>query len=234
MAADMVTRVRYLSIAGCLAFASAGFAQYTMDLTGVGNGNSAEGVYVSPYTGSIWAGGYSGGGAPQTPALYSNGYLICDDFSDESFVGDVWNASATNAGNLNGSELFATSYSGYTVQQNYDAVAWLANQLLSGGNVNNATTQTDISFAIWDIMDGANPSLTANNPDGGAASWMSNAFTQVITDGYIGTNVTVFTPSAEPGCREQRIPGVPGSRRRAQWWTSGFCAGAVVGCAAGL
>ncbi len=188
----MIGLSRYFAGAGFLIFASAGFAQYTMDLTGVGNGNSADGVYVSPYQGSIWNGAYSGDGAPTSTPLYS-GYVICDDFSDESYVGDVWNASATNASTLNGSELFTTSTSSYSVQQNYDAVAWLANQLLLPANVKDATAQTNISFAIWDIMDGQK-----TDPDGGAAGEITDAFNAVI-GGYVGDNVTVFTPAPKAG-----------------------------------
>jgi hypothetical protein len=177
----MIKQIRYLGVAGFLTFASAGFAQYTMALTGVGNGNSAGGVYVSPYMGSIW------NGTPSGSPLYS-GAVICDDFSDESYVGDVWNATAVNASNLNGSELFTTSDTAYTVQQNYDAVAWLANQLLLDDN--DPTAQANYSFAIWDIMDGA-----STDPDGGALTLIGDAFTAIQTSSNIYTNVTVFTPA---------------------------------------
>jgi len=193
----MIKQIRYLAIAGFLVFASSGFAQYTMDLWGVGNGANADGVYVSPYQGSIWNGAYSGsGGAPNSPALYS-GYVICDDFSDESYVGDVWNASATNAANLDGSELFTTSKSGYTVQQNYDAVAWLANDLVDSSNADDPTAQTNISFAIWDIMDG-----DTTDPDGGATGpdgLIAQAFAAIENPADIYTNVTVFTPAPKAG-----------------------------------
>jgi hypothetical protein len=193
----MIEQIRYLGIAGFLAFASAGFSQYTMDLTGVGNGANADGVYVSPYQGSIWNGAYTGGGAPTTNPLYNNGYVICDDFSDESYVGDVWNATATNAATLNGNELFTTSQTAYSVQDNYDAVAWLANQLIA--DVNNSqltqtqlyTDQTNISFAIWDIMDGAN---TDPIGAGTVSTLIGDAFSEVVNGHYVGSNVTVFTP----------------------------------------
>lgn len=89
---------------------------------------------------------------------------------------------------LNGTELFTTSSSGYTVQQNYDAVAWLANGLLSPSNVTNPTAQIDYSFAIWDIMDGM-----TTNPVGGTSSLISKAFA-AVEGGYVGSDVTVFTP----------------------------------------
>jgi hypothetical protein len=151
---------------------------YTMELTGVGDGAVADGVYVSPYQGTISLGGTQ---------IYS-GYVICDDFLDEAYLSDPWSASSTNAGSLNGTELFTTSSSGYTVQQNYDAVAWLANGLLSPSNVTNPIAQVNYSFAIWDIMDGA-----TTNPDGGTAALISEAFA-AVEGGSVGTDVTVFTP----------------------------------------
>jgi len=178
---------RYLGIAGFLVFASVGFAQYNMDLTGVGDGANADGVYVSPYTGTITGSGVN----------YS-GNIICDDFTDESFVGDTWNASGVNAASVNGSQLFTGGYSDpwngktYNAQQDYDAVAWLANQLVMSSNLTNWTAQTNISFAIWDIMDGQ-----ATDPDGGATGTnglIDQAFAAVAA-GQIYTNVSVFTPS---------------------------------------
>jgi hypothetical protein len=183
----MIKQICYLGIAGLLIFASVGFAQYTMELTGVGDGASADGVYVSPYQGTI-----SENGAQ----IYS-GYIICDDFNDEASLDSPWQASASNAGSLNGTQLFTQGYNPftsttYTAQQAYDAVAWLANQLVPS-NVTNPTVQTNISFAIWDITDGA-----TTDPDGGAASLITTAFTNV-TDGYVGSNVTVYTPSPRNG-----------------------------------
>ena len=60
--------------AGLLAIAPASFAQnYSMDLTSVGNGTVADGVYVSPYVGTI-----SG------PGMSYSGFVICDDFNSEA------------------------------------------------------------------------------------------------------------------------------------------------------
>ena len=58
------------------------FAQYTIDLTGVGNGAVANGVYVSPYQGTI-----TGNGASHP------GYVICDDFYTDSYLNTLWSAS---------------------------------------------------------------------------------------------------------------------------------------------
>ena len=82
------------------------------------------------------------------------------------------------------------SSSVYSVQQNYNAVAWLANQLLLSSNVNDPIAQTNISFAIWDIMDG-----DTTDPDGGATALINQAFAEAVTDNYVGSNVTVYTPT---------------------------------------
>ena len=154
---------------------------FTMELTGVGDGANAAGVYVSPYQGTITDN--------VTHSQIFNGFVICDDFNTESYLNDPWTAVATNASALNGNEKFQTSLSGYTVQQNYNAVAWLANKLLLPGNVTNWTVQTNYSFAIWDIMDGQ-----TTDPDGGTQNLITDAY-NAVTKGYVGSNVTVYTPS---------------------------------------
>jgi len=46
-------------LVGCslITVTPAAFAQYTINLTGVGNGTVADGVYVSPYQGTITGNG---------------------------------------------------------------------------------------------------------------------------------------------------------------------------------
>lgn len=180
-------------IIGLVLFASVGFAQYTMDLTGVGTGVVADGVYVSPYQGTITEG--------STP-IYS-GYMICDDFTDEASLFDPWTATATNANDVTATGpgqdvLFSAGYdpftsTAYSAQVAYDAVAWLAVQLVQPSNLSSPTIQTNISFAIWDIMDNA-----TTNPDGGASTEIADAFAAVAGGWQPGIdgnpNVTVYTP----------------------------------------
>jgi len=184
----MIKQNRLLSIAGFLIFAPMGFAQYTIDLTGVGDGASADGVYAGPYQGAISENGNQ---------IYS-GYLICDDFNTESYLDTPWFATATNAGNLNGTEKFT----GPTSAENYDSAAWLATQLIYGSslennknepNVTDQAAQINYSFAIWDIFDGLNldPLGGAEGPNG----LVAQAFT-AVSNGYMGRNVTVYTPSS--------------------------------------
>ncbi|HTB29772.1 MAG TPA: hypothetical protein VK715_12505 [Steroidobacteraceae bacterium] len=181
----MNRRAKVLLGLGLLAAAPACFAQYTLDLTGVGNGTVADGVYVSPYQGTVMQG----------TSVNFSGYMICDDFNTESYLNTPWNATTTSAGALDGSEKFGTSvmFGGntYTAQQAYNAAGWLANGLLA--NLGNTTTQTNYAFAIWDIFDGQ-----TTNPSGGATALEQAAFTAATTGGYVASNVSVFTPDG-PG-----------------------------------
>ncbi len=91
----MYGRIKVLIGLSLIAAAPAAIAQYTMDLTGVGNGTVADGVYVSPYRGTITGNGMS----------YS-GFMICDDFNTESYLNAPWLASMASAGALDGTEKF--------------------------------------------------------------------------------------------------------------------------------
>jgi len=193
----VVKRFAHFEVVALAAFtASAALAQqYQMELTSVGDGVVAAGAYVGPYVGEVVQGGtITGGNIVGGTTLYT-GYMICDDYTTQSFLNTPWKVSATNAGALNGTQkntARTTGYSaGYTVQQDYDAVAWLANQLLLSQNVTNPTEQIDYSFAIWDIFDGYQ---TDPNHQGAVSGLISQAFAQVAA-GYVGTNVSVFTPS---------------------------------------
>jgi hypothetical protein len=196
----MYGKLKVLLGLSLIAAAPSAFAQYTVALTGVGNGTVADGVYVSPYQGTITGNGIS----------YS-GFIICDDFNTPSFVNTSWSATMTDAGALNGSEKFGTSetftFEGitytYTAQQAYNAAGWLANNLLSNTNVNNPTSQVNYSFAIWDIFDGQQ-----TDPNGGAAALESQAFS-AVSSGYVASNVSVFTPNPVNASQEFLVVRAP-------------------------
>jgi hypothetical protein len=166
--------------ASLLAASPACFAQYTATLTGVGTGTVADGVYVSPYVGTI-----------QGPGVNYSGFMICDDFTTESYLNTPWSATTTNAGSLNGSEKFSSVVFGGSAQTAYDAVAWLANKLVQPSTLANPTAQIDYSFAIWDIFDGQ---TTDPNGKGQVAVLEQQALSAAV-GGYTGSNVSVYTPS---------------------------------------
>jgi hypothetical protein len=187
----MSVNVKVLVGVGLLAIAPASFAQnYSMDLTSAGNGTVADGVYVSPYVGTI-----SG------PGMSYSGFVICDDFNSEAYLNTPWIATMSNAGALGGTQKFGEASgskisfggSSYTIQQAYNAAGWLANGLVT--NLGNSNVQNNYAFAIWDLFDGQ-----STDPSGGAHALETAAFAAASrsTNAYVASNVSVFTPSTIP------------------------------------
>jgi hypothetical protein len=190
----MYGRLKLLLGCTLIAVTPAAFAQYSMDLTGIGNGVVANGVYVSPYQATITGNGIT----------YS-GYVICDDFYTDSFLNSQWSASMTSAGALDGSEKFPTTatFNGnaYSAQQAYNAAGWLANGLLN--NLSDPNTQVNYSFAIWNIFDGQQM-----DPSGGALA-LENAAFAAVSNGYVATNVSVYTPTPINASQEFLVVSSP-------------------------
>ena len=177
----MKAKVNTLFALSLLAFAPAAFAQYTVTLTGVGDGAVSNGVYVSPYVGNI----------QQSGSTIYTGYMICDDFTTESYLNKPWSATETASGALNGTQKFGSvMFQGttYTAQQAYNAASWLALQLVLPSNVTNPTNQTNYSFAIWNIFDNGQASSSA-----AVTALEKTAFTNY--DNVVQSSVSVYTPS---------------------------------------
>ncbi|MGA9511707.1 MAG: hypothetical protein WBV55_24000, partial [Candidatus Sulfotelmatobacter sp.] len=83
--------------------------------------------------------------------------VICDDFADDTSIGDHWTATAS-AFPTSSSGSIGTSWglAGGALKQ-YDEVAWLSLQLLSLPSsvqpANALTLQVEDSFAIWAVFD---------------------------------------------------------------------------------
>jgi hypothetical protein len=153
----------------------------TFNLTGV-NGESLEGVYTSPYLGNV-------GGAPYSTATIP---VICDDFSDNSYIPESWTTYVTsltgpmgidsassplsylkwNGANSQGS---VDGYAGWdlTQAQAYTVAAILTLDILNPNNT--AQAQEDYSYALWELFDptAAAGALVTAHP-AGDANWGSN------------------------------------------------------------
>jgi len=111
------------------------------DLNGVGSGANLAGVYTSPYSGSINYG--------------STVPVICDDFSDESYVPEDWTAYVTSLSSITSGTADTSvlkwqgSYDGLNQAQAYEAAALLSVDILT----NTGTAQEDYSFALWALFD---------------------------------------------------------------------------------
>jgi len=175
-----------------------------MNLYGTYNGQSAviggEDVYVSPYTATIYSGS----------TQVFNGSIICDDFATNIPLPYTWTATATNAADVNASDKFYDGgngpLAGYTAQEDYDAAAYLANELIANLSTISYDEQADISAAIWDIFD---PSLESTGVDGNAITTYLNPALTAAVGGYEGSNVTVFTASPPTGSQEFLVVNGP-------------------------
>ena len=151
--------------------------QSTLTLTNPGT-NVMGGVYVGPYTFTTSTGGQ------QSQAL-----LVCDDFKDDVFVGESWQAVTSTIPSLTNAQFSGLSQ--------YEQVAYLTQEMFA--NSNNPQAQADIQWAIWDIFD---PGVSSNDPYGtisaqdqsNIAGWLAAAQANAGSGDY--ADVLVFTPVA--------------------------------------
>jgi PEP-CTERM motif len=133
-----------------LCIAPSALADTSMDLTSPGN-NPVDGVYVGPYYATV-------NGVANTP-------VICDDFTDESYVPETWSATSTSVAGVNA--LSPVDFFGVDGQQGYNAVASLS-ETLFGLSPSDPTYSSDaavLQYAIWDIFNnGSVSTFLAGDP----------------------------------------------------------------------
>lgn len=180
----------------------------TMTLTGV-EGPSMGGVYTSPYMATI-------GSSPGVG-------IYCDDFLTHVSVGESWQATVTNMGELESitSPLqtlkFDTTGTGTPLQNateqqdQYMEAAWLAEQL-SGVDQSTTSGQQEagqLSFAIWGIFDPNALSDISGMDYSNAKSDISAAMTQITMSGYTQpddySNVSVYTAYPNAGVSQEYL-----------------------------
>jgi hypothetical protein len=152
-------------------------AQVSITLTGPPPGNTYDGIYMSPYYATV-------GGSTNVP-------VICDDFGDDTSIGDHWTATASAFPTSSGPLSTSWGLAGKTTAQ-YDEVAWLALQLLSLPSsvqpANALTLQVEDSFALWAVFD----------PTGVASYLNSN---------YLSTNAALCADIfGSAGCTSSWVP----------------------------
>jgi len=175
--------LQFAVVFSCMAgFAIAGTP---LTLTGAGSSIGLDGIYISPYTATV-------NGVANTP-------VICDDFADDVYIGESWNASVGTVGSS------TTGLFGAENTRGYGEVAWLSEQLFI--NPSNAGA---ISYAIWSVFEQSavqswllSPpynDTTTYNAVFGANGWLAKAQIAVPNDAASAnfSNVSVYTPS--PSC----------------------------------
>lgn len=166
-----------------LCFAPSALADTSMDLTSPGN-NPVDGVYVGPYYATV-------GTVANTP-------VICDDFTDESYVPETWGATSTSVASVN--SLSPVDFFGVDGQQGYDAVAALSEQLfgLSPSDPTYSSDAAVLQYAIWDIFNnGPVTTFLAGDP-GLLASAKADAAAALGASYAPGSfsNILILTPDS--------------------------------------
>ncbi|MBS1859806.1 MAG: hypothetical protein JST11_30830 [Acidobacteria bacterium] len=163
-----------------------------MTLTQPPGGNVAYGVYLSPYMAKI------NSSSTAVP-------VICDDFTDDTWIGETWTAQVfAGGGDLSGTRMAASLPSGQTLVQSYDAIASLALQLLALGHSPNINTQAILSFAIWDIFADKAVSDWLNGHGGGGTflsdvkATASTALSHALTSPGQRSVLTIYSPAQDP------------------------------------
>lgn len=177
----------------------------SMELTGV-SGASLNQVNTDPYFAQIGPAGLTSG-SQFTSANSESVAVYCDDFFDDVNVGQVWQATVTNMGQLSTTTLdtglMFNGTSASTQATDYMAAAWLAeqiaglNQTLPAGQL---TAEQD-SYALWYIFDtNALAGLSSSDYNAVIADYNA-AFAAVATDTPSDfSNVNIYTPlSDSPG-----------------------------------
>lgn len=165
-----------LATVAVLILTTAAFAtSVSMTLTSAGS-NTLGGVYVGPYTATV------------------NGVstsVVCDDFLDDSFVGESWQANVNSFSTLSFAKWASSFPSTYVTL--YEQAAWLTLQML---DPKNASQIGALQYAVWAIFDPA----ALNNLSGAnlanAQAWLASAAAQTLTINQF-SNFVVYT--AIPG-----------------------------------
>ncbi|MGH9395849.1 MAG: hypothetical protein ACRD18_03225 [Terriglobia bacterium] len=134
------------------------------------------GVYVGPYTATI--------NGVSTP-------VICDDFMDDTHVGESWNANVSTFPSLSNVH-FEQGQSDQT--KLYDEAAWLILQMTAPANASNPSTVGNIQYAIWAIFDPSALNQISGSDLTNAQGWLSQAQAQTFTSGEF-SNFAVYTPT---------------------------------------
>ncbi len=160
------------------------------------------GVYVGPYSFTE-----TGNGAPVSLNL------ICDDYSDEVWLGESWTASTTSMPPTSSSlsSLHFGSMAGAGTA--YLEAAWLAQQIFALGpaNPSNSATIGYMQYAIWDLFSpGASSGLSASQQSM-VSYWLAQASENYNCATCNYSDVVIYTPSslgAPEGSQPQEYIGI--------------------------
>jgi len=141
--------------AAVMCLASGAFAQVQVELTGP---NPYYYYYDAAYNADVSVGPYVG-----TVGNVTGAQIVCDDYTDEVWVGETWKANITNFNSLNTSTVAGTMWGATldgslgtaAVVQLYLEAAYLTEQLYTANATNPGSNSAQVSalqYAIWGIF----------------------------------------------------------------------------------
>jgi len=152
-----------------------------------GGSDVMGGVYVGPYNFTE-----TGNGSPVSLGL------ICDDYTDEVWLGESWTANLTKmpltSSSLSGLYFGGTNGAGTA----YLEAAWLAQQIFALGpaNASNSATIGYMQYAIWDLFSpGASSGLSASQQSM-VSYWLTQAADNYNCATCNYSDVVIYTPSS--------------------------------------
>jgi hypothetical protein len=175
-----------LCVMSYLCMAGVARAQVTLTLVNPPSSIISNNIYVGPYSINI-----TGGGTIQA---------VCDDYDTHSGF-SPWTANVnTFATTLSNAKFFnlPSIHSGTTETQNYEAAAWLTQQMfaLSPSTANYNTVIGDIHLAIWSIFSSNAYALLSSNSV--ANDWYTSGFTHdndLSSNPSEFSNIIIYTPT---------------------------------------
>jgi hypothetical protein len=198
-----------LSLTVGLALSQSAALADQLTLTGTPTNYTMGGEYTDPYQFTVNPGG-------------STMLLSCDDLNTSIYLGETWTANRISLADAATQGKFASQGAGvvnpadsnastYTIQEKYDAVGWLAEQLLQMLNVtplsdpSRATLAGQYTFAIWQIFASNALSKLGSADQTAVENDMIHAFAAAPTADLSG--VFLYTP--DPLSAAQEFIGVP-------------------------
>ncbi len=151
-----------------------------------------NGVYVGSYTATV------NGQSSQ---------IICDDWSDSTYLNESWTAKVTNFSNLGSSK--TPMWSGQTNASTlYADAAWLATQMFVPAN-QNTNTQGYLAYALWSLFNPSALNGLSSSQLAGVDAWLSKIPNGLTPSQF--ANFFIYTPNlSQPiTCGGSSCPSAP-------------------------
>jgi len=182
-----------VGLAMLMLFGPCAFGQASVGITmNSGGPYVMNGVYVGPYTATV------NGQSSQ---------IICDDWSDNTYLNESWTANVTNFSNLGSSNtpMWSNNSNALTL---YADAAWLATQMFKPVN-QNTNAEGYLSYALWSLFNPNALNGLSSSQIAGIDAWLAK-IPQGLTPSQFA-NFFIYTPDLTKSitCGGGNCPSAP-------------------------